>query len=58
MPHLRTQVSDLKGRKIFGEEQGRGMTQHLAAPPIGGGEGCSLRAAADWLREGPDVPRS
>lgn len=26
------------------------MTQHLGAPPIGGGEGCSLRAAADWLR--------
>lgn len=27
------------------------MTQNLAALPIGGGEGCSLRAAADWLRE-------
>lgn len=26
------------------------MTRHLGAPPIGGGEGCSLRLAADWLR--------
>ena len=40
-----------KRQRIFGEEQGPGMTQYLAAPRIGGGEGCSLRAASDWLRE-------